>query len=151
MKIYFVYIIASGKNGTIYIGVTNNLAKRIWEHKNKIFEGFSSKYNVNKLGPVDVCHPAGSLLATPRDPPSFSINYFLFWKWIPRTRQGPRRGMTMHFFKRQHALVYFEDYSDINLAIKREKRMKEWTRQSKINLIEKNNPGWIDLYDNVHY
>lgn len=96
MKIYFVYIVANGKNGTIYIGVTNNLAKRVWEHKNKVVQGFTSKYEVNKL-------------------------------------------------------VYFEDYSDINLAIKREKRMKEWSRQNKINLIEKNNPNWIDLYNRVHY
>ncbi len=96
MKTYFVYIVANGKNGTIYIGVTNNLAKRVWEHTNKVVQGFTSKYDVNKL-------------------------------------------------------VYFEDYSDINLAIKREKRMKEWSRQNKINLIEKNNPNWIDLYDRVHY
>lgn len=96
MKTYFIYIVASGKNGTIYIGVTNNLAKRVWEHRNKIAEGFTSKYDVNKL-------------------------------------------------------VYFEDYSEISLAIKREKRLKEWTRQWKIELIEKNNPEWEDLYDKIHY
>ena len=49
MKSYFIYIIASIKNGTIYIGVTHNLARRVWEHKNKIVQGFSSKYNIDKL------------------------------------------------------------------------------------------------------
>jgi putative endonuclease len=68
----------------------------VWEHKNKVTEGFTSKYNIDKL-------------------------------------------------------MYFEDYSDIQLAIKREKRLKEWPRQYKINLIEKDNPQWIDLYDKVHY
>jgi len=96
MKTYFVYILGSEKNGTIYIGVTNNLAKRIWEHKNSVVKGFTSKYGVNKL-------------------------------------------------------VYFEDYSEIQSAIKREKRLKEWPRYCKIKLIEKNNPQWIDLYDKVHY
>jgi len=96
MKTYFIYIVANNKNGTIYIGVTNNLTKRVWEHKNKIFDGFTSKYDLNKL-------------------------------------------------------VYFEDYSEINSAIKREKRLKEWPRQWKIELIEKNNPLWIDLYDKIHY
>ena len=96
MKIYFVYIIASSRNGTIYIGVTNNLAKRMWEHKNSVVEGFTSKYEVNKL-------------------------------------------------------VYFEDYTEISVAINREKRLKEWKRQWKIELIEKNNPEWADLYDKIHY
>lgn len=96
MKTYFVYIVASSKNGTIYIGVTNNLAKRIWEHKNKMAEGFTSKYDVNKL-------------------------------------------------------VYFEDYSEISFAIKREKRLKEWPRQWKVDLIGKDNPQWVDLYDKIHY
>ncbi|MCB0751240.1 MAG: GIY-YIG nuclease family protein [Ignavibacteriae bacterium] len=49
MKQYYVYILASKKNGMLYIGVTNNLARRIYEHKNKIFKGFSSKYNCTKL------------------------------------------------------------------------------------------------------
>lgn len=49
MQSYFVYIVASQKNGTIYIGVTNNLPRRIWEHKNKVIEGFTEKYNVDKL------------------------------------------------------------------------------------------------------
>lgn len=48
IKSYFVYIIAS-KTGTLYIGVTNNLSRRIWEHKNKLVKGFTEKYNVNRL------------------------------------------------------------------------------------------------------
>jgi len=87
---------ANCKNGTIYIGVTSNLAKRVWEHKNKIAPGFTSKYNLNKL-------------------------------------------------------VYYENYSEIGIAIKREKRLKEWSRQWKIDLIEKDNPQWLDLYDKIHY
>jgi putative endonuclease len=44
MKQYFVYILASKKNGTLYIGVTNNLLKRVYQHKNKLVEGFTKKY-----------------------------------------------------------------------------------------------------------
>ncbi len=49
MKSYFVYILASKKNGTLYIGVTFDLEKRVWEHKNKVIKGFTEKYNVDKL------------------------------------------------------------------------------------------------------
>lgn len=49
MKVYYVYIMASGENGTLYIGMTSNLIKRVWEHKNEIIEGFTSKYRVDKL------------------------------------------------------------------------------------------------------
>ena len=48
-KYSYVYILANGKNGTLYIGVTSNLSKRVWEHKNKIFKGFTDKYSINKL------------------------------------------------------------------------------------------------------
>ncbi len=48
-KIYCVYILASKKNGTLYIGVTSNLQKRVWEHKNKLVDGFTKKYDVDKL------------------------------------------------------------------------------------------------------
>lgn len=48
-KQYFVYILASKKNGTLYVGVTSNLAKRVWEHKQKLVEGFTKKYNVHLL------------------------------------------------------------------------------------------------------
>ena len=87
---YFVYILASKKNGVLYIGVTNDLTRRVFEHKNKVTKGFTSRYNVNKL-------------------------------------------------------VYFEEFSDINEAIKREKQLKKWNRQWKIGLIEKGNPKWMDL------
>jgi putative endonuclease len=49
MKNYYVYILASKKNGTLYIGFTDNLIKRVWQHKNKVVEGFTKKYGVNKL------------------------------------------------------------------------------------------------------
>ncbi|WP_052458456.1 GIY-YIG nuclease family protein [Rickettsia asembonensis] len=79
MKQYYVYILASGRNGTLYIGVTSNIIKRTYEHKHKIIKGFSSKYNINKL-------------------------------------------------------VYFEQYDDIIAAINREKLLKEYKRQWKLNL-----------------
>lgn len=94
MKEYCVYILASKKNGTLYIGVTNNLLKRVYEHKNNLVEGFTQKYNVHKL-------------------------------------------------------VYYEKYDDIYGAISREKRMKKWKRQWKIELIKKFNPDWKDLYCNL--
>jgi len=91
MKQYFVYILASKRNGTLYAGVTNNLIKRVWEHKNNVIEGFTQKYNVRKL-------------------------------------------------------VYYEITDDVDSAIIREKQMKKWRRQWKIELIEKSNPEWKDLY-----
>ena len=87
---YFVYILASKKNGVLYIGVTNDLEKRVLEHKNKIAKGFTSRYNVDKL-------------------------------------------------------MYFEKFTNIKDAIKREKRLKKWNRQWKVNLIEERNPDWVDL------
>ncbi|WP_337969224.1 GIY-YIG nuclease family protein [Rickettsia tamurae] len=89
-----VYILASGRNGTLYIGVTSNIIKRIYEHKHKIIKGFSSKYNINKL-------------------------------------------------------VYFEQYDNIIAAINREKLLKEYKRQWKLNLIESQNPEWHDLYEKI--
>lgn len=90
----YVYILASNKNGTLYIGVTSNIKKRIWEHKNKLVEGFTKKHKVDRL-------------------------------------------------------VYFEETSDIKSAILREKQMKKWNRAWKIRLIEKNDPKWKDLYDEI--
>lgn len=49
MKTYFVYIMASKKNGTLYIGMTNNLIRRVWQHKNNVIEGFTKKYGVHRL------------------------------------------------------------------------------------------------------
>ena len=92
MKQYYVYIMASKRNGTLYIGVTGNLLKRVYEHKNDLTAGFTKKYQV-------------------------------------------------------HRLVYHEVHIDIQQAITREKQMKKWRRQWKIELIENTNPTWTDLYD----
>jgi putative endonuclease len=94
MKTFFVYIMASKKNGTLYIGMTNNLIRRVYEHKNNMNEGFTKKYGV-------------------------------------------------------HRLVYYEPITDVNAAIKREKQMKKWKRQWKIELIEKENSNWDDLYEQL--
>jgi putative endonuclease len=87
-----VYMLASKKNGTLYIGVTSDLMKRVWEHKNDLVEGFTKEYGV-------------------------------------------------------HRLVYFEMLEDMESAIQREKQLKKWNRDWKIELIEKDNPEWTDLYD----
>jgi len=92
MKTYFVYILASKRNGTLYVGMTNDLARRVFEHKSGLIEGFTKKYSIGKL-------------------------------------------------------VYFESTNDVNEAILREKRLKKWKRQWKIDLIEKSNPDWRDLSD----
>ncbi len=94
-KFYYVYILASQRNGTLYIGFTSNLPQRIYEHKQHLTPGFSSKYNVNKL-------------------------------------------------------VYFERFEDVNAAIKHEKRLKSWHRKWKKDLIEKYNPEWRDLYEDLN-
>jgi putative endonuclease len=93
MKQCCIYI-TTNKSGTLYIGVTSNLKKRIWEHKNKILDGFTKKYDVNNL-------------------------------------------------------IYFEQTENIMSAIEREKQLKKWSRQKKINLISRMNPRWKDLYDNL--
>ena len=89
-KTYYVYILASRKNGTLYIGVTGDLENRVWQHKDKAVKGFSSAYDVNRL-------------------------------------------------------VYYEQTNDIRAAIQREKQLKKWNRQWKINLIEKTNPYWEEI------
>ena len=90
MKAYWVYILASQKNGTLYIGVTNDLERRIIEHKQELTEGFSKMYDVKML-------------------------------------------------------VYFEQTPDVDAAIAREKQLKNWHRQWKINLVQSVNPEWKDL------
>jgi len=85
---------ASKRNGTLYIGVTNDLVRRVYEHRNDFVEGFTQKYAV-------------------------------------------------------HLLVFYEIHNDINNAIQREKRLKKWNRAWKIELIEKENPEWNDLYDGL--
>lgn len=91
---HYVYILASKKNGTLYIGVTTDLKKRVWQHKEKIIEGFTRKYGIKLL-------------------------------------------------------VYYEIYDDYWDAANREKRMKKWNRDWKIELIRKENPDWLDLYDKL--
>jgi len=90
MKKYFVYILTNKSNRVLYIGMTNNLPRRIWEHKQRLVKGFTQKYNCTKL-------------------------------------------------------VYFEETESVHAAIEREKQLKNWRRQWKINLIAKNNPDWEDL------
>jgi putative endonuclease len=94
MKMYYVYILASKKRGIIYIGVTNNLKRRMYEHKQGLIEGFTKKYFVKNL-------------------------------------------------------VWYESTSSVEAAITREKQMKFWKREWKINFIEKANPEWKDLSDNL--
>jgi putative endonuclease len=86
-----VYILASKRNGTLYIGVTSNLISRVSEHKQNLLDGFTKRYSV-------------------------------------------------------HRLVYFELHDDMDAAIRREKQLKKWSRIKKIELIERSNPAWRDLY-----
>ena len=89
-----VYMLANKREGTLYIGVTSDLVKRVWEHRNDLVEGFTKKYGV-------------------------------------------------------HDLVYFEVHGDMESAITREKQLKKWHRRWKIELIEKNNPTWRDLWSKI--
>lgn len=89
-----VYILASKRNGTLYIGVTSDLITRVWQHKNDITEGFTKRYGV-------------------------------------------------------HRLVYYETTDDIAAAITREKQLKKWRRDWKLQLIERLNPNWDDLWPAV--
>jgi putative endonuclease len=89
-----VYILASQPNGTLYIGTTSHLIKRIGQHKNNQVEGFTQKYQV-------------------------------------------------------HRLVYFERHATMLAAIRREKQLKKWMRAWKIALIEKTNPAWRDLWEDI--
>lgn len=89
-----VYMLASRRNGTLYVGVTSNLVKRIWEHKNNVVKGFTQKYGV-------------------------------------------------------HTLVWFELHETMESAISREKAIKEWKRDWKLKLIERQNSAWQDLYPEI--
>ena len=86
---YYIYILTTKNNAALYIGVTNDLKRRIYEHKEALVEGFTKKYHVHKL-------------------------------------------------------VYFEEYSDVNAAIAREKQLKRWIRSKKNELVESKNPLWQD-------
>jgi putative endonuclease len=89
-----IYILTSSTYGTLYIGVTSNPAKRVWEHKSDPVDGFSKKHQV-------------------------------------------------------HLLVYFEIHKSMRTAILREKQIKKWNREWKLKLIERSNPSWRDLYDQL--
>ena len=93
MREYFVYMLANKYHNVLYIGFTNNIRRRVYEHKLKLVDGFTSKYNCN-------------------------------------------------------ILVWYELFTDVNLAIAREKQLKVWQRSWKNNLIEKHNPDWHDLAAN---
>ena len=93
-KLYYVYMLASKKTGTLYIGMTDNLRRRVYEHKNDSVAGFTKKYQV-------------------------------------------------------HRLVYYEVHKEVYQAILREKRLKKWKRKWKIDLIEKDNHKWKDLYEDL--
>jgi len=89
-----VYFLASKRNGTLYVGVSSDLIKRVYEHKHGLADGFTKKYKV-------------------------------------------------------HHLVYFELHEDMYAAISCEKQIKKWNRAWKLELIEKNNPNWKDLYEDI--
>jgi putative endonuclease len=91
-KTFYVYLLASQRNGTLYVGVTSDLIRRVHEHKTDAVDGFTKKHAV-------------------------------------------------------HSLVYFEQCVDASSAIAREKQIKKWNRAWKIELIEKDNPEWLDLYE----
>jgi putative endonuclease len=91
---FYVYCMASSRNGTLYLGVTNDLVRRVYQHKTKALPGFTSQYGVNQL-------------------------------------------------------VWYECYDDPVNAIAREKELKKWRRAWKLELVEKMNPQWIDLYDGI--
>ena len=91
---YCVYILASKRNGTLYIGVTSDLKKRVYKHKTNAVDGFTKQYGV-------------------------------------------------------HLLVWYECTEDVEPAITREKQLKKWERSWKLTLIEKENPEWKDLYDEL--
>lgn len=93
-KSFCIYILSNKRNGTLYIGVTSDLIKRIWQHKLGVFPGFTKKYDLKML-------------------------------------------------------VYYEQHSNAESAILREKRLKEWKRAWKLALIDKQNPSWRDLYEDI--
>lgn len=94
MRQSYVYIVASGIHGTLYVGVTRDPIKRVYEHKNNILERFTSKYGI-------------------------------------------------------HRLVFYEIFNDMKEAILREKQIKKWKRKWKKEFIEKENPRWADLWDEI--
>ncbi len=94
MKEGYVYILCNREQGTLYVGVTSDLYRRIYEHQQTLKEGFSKKYHLQRL-------------------------------------------------------VYYEGPMEIIEAIAREKNIKNWKRQWKIELIDKLNPSWRDLFEDL--
>jgi putative endonuclease len=92
MKQFYVYIMASQRNGTLYTGVTSNLVQRVWAHREGLVDGFTKRYGVKTL-------------------------------------------------------VYFEAHETAESAITREKQIKKWDRAWKVEMVEKDNPEWKDLYE----
>jgi putative endonuclease len=93
-RIYYVYILAKHRHGTLYLDVTNDLIRRLYEHREGLISGFTKHHGIKQL-------------------------------------------------------VYFEQHGTALAAIQREKTMKHWSRDWKIRVIEKMNPGWADLYDEI--
>jgi len=93
-KSYYIYILSSRIGGTLYIGVTNDLVRRVHEHKSKAADGFTKKHGIDRL-------------------------------------------------------VYYEQYENVEAAIRREKRLKRYNRGWKVSLIEEQNPNWVDLYPSI--
>ena len=91
---FYVYLLAARKQGTLYLGVTRDLVRRVYQHKEKTLPGFTARYDIRRL-------------------------------------------------------VWFECYDDPATAIAREKEMKKWHRAWKVELIEKDNPDWNDLYPEI--
>ncbi|WP_373989669.1 GIY-YIG nuclease family protein [Duganella sp. BuS-21] len=93
-KLSYVYILASEMYGTLYTGVTSDLIKRVWQHREGLVDGFTKQYGVKQL-------------------------------------------------------VWFEQHTDIYAAITREKQIKKWRRDWKVELIQKTNPLWRDLFKDI--
>ncbi|MGE0037682.1 MAG: GIY-YIG nuclease family protein [Xanthobacteraceae bacterium] len=91
---FYVYIVTSRRNGTLYTGMTDNLLQRIWQHKNDVFPGFTKQYGVKML-------------------------------------------------------VWYEQHDTREAALRRERQIKKWNRIWKLQLIERINPTWRDLYDEI--
>jgi putative endonuclease len=91
---YWVYILASSPGGTLYVGVTNNLVRRVYEHREGLADGFTKRYGIKTL-------------------------------------------------------VFFEPHETIAAALQREKNIKHWSREWKIDLIVASNPEWLDLYEEI--
>ena len=92
-KTYYVYIMAN-QSRTLYVGITNNIRRRVWQHREKLVEGFTHRYKIDRL-------------------------------------------------------VYVEPFGDALTAIEREKQIKRWRRDKKLQLIAQNNPEWHDLGDGL--